>query len=69
MFGFYRGVTEVDGVTRARVCAHAQACAQVGRNGGAWVRVRATMLARAQVGTVGRARACAYRLDKLAQMV
>lgn len=51
------------------MCACVCACAQVGRNRGVWACVRATMLARAQVRTVGRARACVGGVDKWAQMV
>ncbi len=72
LFGFYRGRAGLD-KQRATRAQYAQACAQVGGNRGVWVRVRASILAQAQVRTTGRARvcvcACAHRLDKLAQIV
>lgn len=41
-------------------CAHVRVCAQVRCNRGAWGRVRASILGRAQVRTAGRAHACVY---------
>lgn len=67
--GFYRGRRGLDKqrATRAHVCVCAQVGsnrgrmrtrAQVGRNRGVRVRVRASILAQAQVRTTGRARVC-----------